>query len=217
MKNGLVYVSQGTPDKDNSLVYIWDGLKRVVVRDSKVEKMIPGNDFRTGERFQLIQPITVHAGSMPKEVISVEAGPWDDRGRRAFRYLGSKSNRPIRMEQAIIEIGPHIVRYRGIDGFWVGVVETSQVPHSVIMSLLGRVDQKNAEERERVVRFLMDAGWYREAREELDRLIQDFPKTELSERAASARVFIMQAEATQRRSEMDLRRRRSSTRRWPGC
>ena len=31
MKNGLVYVSQGTPDKDNSLVYIWDGLKRVVV------------------------------------------------------------------------------------------------------------------------------------------------------------------------------------------
>ncbi len=63
------------------------------------------------------------------------------------------------------------------------------------MSLIGRVDQKNAEERERVVRFLIDAGWYREAREELDRLIQDFPRTELSERAASARVFITQAEA----------------------
>ncbi len=111
------------------------------------------------------------------------------------------------MEQAIIEIGPHIVRYRGIDGFWVGVVETSQVPHPVIMSLIGRVDQKNAEERERVVRFLMDAGWYPEAREELDRLIQDFPKTDLSERAARARVFIVQAEATQRRSEMDVRRK----------
>ena len=128
MKNGLVYISQGTPDKDNSLVYIWDGLKRVVVRDSKVEKMVPGNDFKAGERFQLIQPIVVHAGSMPKEVISVEAGPWDDRGRRTFRYLGSKLNRSISMEQAIIEIGPHIVRYRGIDGFWVGVVETGPGP-----------------------------------------------------------------------------------------
>ena len=71
MKNGLVYVSQGTPDKDNSLVYIWDGLKRVVVRDSKVEKIVPDNDYRTGERFQLVQPMMVHAGSMPKEVISV--------------------------------------------------------------------------------------------------------------------------------------------------
>ncbi len=90
MKNGLVYVSQGTPDKDNSLVYIWDGLKRVVVRDSKIEKMVPGNDYRAGERFQLIQPIVVHAGSMPKEVLSVEAGPWDERGRRTFRYLGSR-------------------------------------------------------------------------------------------------------------------------------
>jgi dienelactone hydrolase len=207
MKNGLVYVSQGPPDKDNSLLYIWDGLKRVVVRDSKKDKIIPGNDYRTGERFQLIQPITVHAGSMPKEVLSVEARPWDDRGRRDFRYLGSKSNRTLRMEQAIIEVGPHIVRYRGIDGFWVGVVETSQVPHAVILSLIGRVDQQNAEERERVVRFLIDAGWYREARQELDRLIQDFPKTELSERAASARVFITQAEAAQRRSEVDLRRR----------
>ena len=207
MKNGLVYVSQGTPDKDNSLVYIWDGLKRVVVRDSKVEKMVPGNDYRTGERFQFVQPIVVHAGSMPKEVLSVESGPWDDRGRRTFRYLGSRVNRPISMEQAIIEIGPHIVRYRGIDGFWLGVVETSQVPHPVVMSLVGRVNQKNAEERERVVRFLMDSGWYPEAREELDRVIKDFPKTELSERAAGARVFIVQAEATQRRAELELRRK----------
>jgi dienelactone hydrolase len=207
MKNGLVYVSQGNPDKDNSLVYIWDGLKRVVVRDSKVEKMVPGNDYRTGERFQLIQPLTKHAGEMPKEVISVEAGPWDDRGRRTFRYFGSRANRAIAMEQAIIEIGPHIVRYRGIDGFWVGVVDTSQVPHAVIMALIGRVDQKNTEERERVIRFLMDAGWYPEAREELQRVIKDFSKTELSERAAGALVYITQAEATQRRSELDLRRK----------
>lgn len=207
MKSGLVYVSSGTPDKDNSLIYVWDGLKRVVVRDSKVEKMVAGNDYKAGERFQLIQPITVHAGRMPEEVISVEAGPWDDRGRRTFRYFGSRANRAIAMEQAIIEIGPHIVKYRGIDGFWVGVVETSQVPRPVIMALIGRVDQKNAEERERVIRFLMDAGWYPEARAELERVIKDFPGADLAQRAAGALVYITQAEATQRRAEMDLRQR----------
>ncbi len=207
MKNGLVYVSLGPPDKDNTLLYIWDGVKRVVVRDSKVEKTIPGNDYRTGEKFQLIQPITVHGGSMPKEVMSVEAGPWDDRGRRDFRYFGSKSSRMIRMEQAINEIGPHVVRFRGIDGFWVGVLETSQLPRPVVLSLIGRVDQSNAEERERVVRFLIDAAWYPEAQEEIDRLIRDFPNTELSRRADGARSFITQAQAVQRRSELDLRRK----------
>ncbi|HZW33132.1 MAG TPA: PHB depolymerase family esterase [Isosphaeraceae bacterium] len=208
LKNGLVFISQGTPDKDNSLVYIWDGLKRVVVRDSKIDKTVADNALRTGERFTLVQPIVVLGGSMPKEVLSVEAGPWDERGRRRFRYLGSKSARPLSMEQAIIEIGPHIVRYRGVDGFWwPGLVETNQVPRPVMMALLGRVEQSNAGERERVVRFLMDAGWYPEAKQELERLIKDFPGTDLSERAAGARVFIIQAEATRRRSEIDQRRK----------
>src|SRR5262249_52540205 len=112
LKNGLVCTSQGTPDKDNALVYIWDGLKRVVVRDSKIERTVADNGLRAGERFQLVQPMVVHGGSMPKEVLSVEAGPWDERGRRRFRYLGSKSAKPLSMEQAMIEIGPHLVRYR---------------------------------------------------------------------------------------------------------
>ncbi len=188
MKNGLVFTSQGAPDKDNSLVYIWDGLKRVIVRDSKIEKILPDNAFRTGERFQLIQPIVVHAGAMPREVLSVKTGPWDDRGRREFRFIGSRPDRPVSMEQAIIEIGPHVVRYRGIDGFWLGVVETDQVPRPVVMALLGRIDPKNAGERERMIRFLMDAGWYPEAKKELDRLVKDFPGGDLSARAAGAQL-----------------------------
>ena len=113
MKSGIVYRSQGAPDRDNTLVYISDGLKRVVVRDSKIERIEANNAFRTGEKFQLVQPMTVHGGLMPKEVISVEAGPWNERGRRSFQYVGSRLNKPIRMEQAIIEIGPHIVQYPG--------------------------------------------------------------------------------------------------------
>jgi len=207
MKNGMVYRSQGPPDRDNTLVFIWDGLKRVVVRDSKIEKINADNAFRTGEVFQLVQPMVVHGGAMPRDLISVEADPWDQRGRRSFRFLGSRVNKPVKMEQAIIEIGPHIIKYRGIDGFWLGQVETNQVPRPIVTGLLGRVEEKNVGERERVVRFLMDVGWYAEAKKELDRLIHDFPQTDLSERAANARIFIVQAEATQRRSEIDLSRK----------
>ena len=75
MKNGIVYHSQGVPDKDATLIYLWDGLKRTVIRDSKIERIVGDNTYRTGEKFTLSQPLTKHAGEMPKEVISVQAGP----------------------------------------------------------------------------------------------------------------------------------------------
>src|SRR5277367_3880466 len=87
MKNGLVYRSQGAPDRDNTLLYISDGLKRVVVRDSKVERIEANNAFRTGEKFNLVQPMSVHGGLQPDSVISVKAGPWNERGRRSFEYF----------------------------------------------------------------------------------------------------------------------------------
>ncbi|HKM56113.1 MAG TPA: alpha/beta hydrolase [Isosphaeraceae bacterium] len=207
MKNGIVYRSQGSPDRDGTLVFLWDGLKRTVIRDSKIERIVGDSALRTGEKFQIVQPLVVHAGAMPKEVISVQAGPWNDKGRRSFRYVGSNPNRPVLMEQALIEIGPHMVKYRGVDGFWLGQLATSQVPRAVIAGLLGHVEQNDQAERERAVRFLMDAGWYTEARAELDRLIHDFPRTDLAERAAGARGFIIQAAATYRRPEVDQCRR----------
>jgi len=202
MKSGVVYRSMGPPDRDNTLVYISDGLKRTVVRDSRIERVEPNNAFRGGEKFQLVQPLVTHGGLMPKDVVSVDAGPWDERGRRRFSYIGSRLNKPVRMEQAIIEIGPHVVKFRGVDGFWVGVIETSQIPRDVLSSVLSRVEQKNVAERERVVRFMMDMGWSALARKELDLLVRDFPQADLKERAENARLFITQTEASERRGEV---------------
>jgi pimeloyl-ACP methyl ester carboxylesterase len=207
MKNGIVYRGIGAPDRDNTLVYISDGVKRVIIRDSKIEKIEANNAFRTGEKFQLIQPMTVHGGVMPSAVIGVEAGPWNERGRRSFRYLGPRLNKAIQMEQAIIELSPHLVRLRGVDGFWVSQVALESIPRSVVTSLLGRVEQKNFDERERAVRFLMDVGWHTEAKEALDRLVRDFPQADLKERAANAREFILRTEATERRMEVEVARR----------
>lgn len=206
LKNGMVLRSQGAPDRDGTLLYLWDGLKRTVIYNSKVDRIVGDNTYRVGEKFTLSQPLTVHAGVMPKEVISVEAGPWNELGRRSFRYVG-RSNRAISMEQALIEIGPHVAKYRGINGFWLAQVATSQIPREIVAGLLNRVDQKNQEERERVVRFFMNAGWYLEARKGLDQLIKDFPKTDLAERAAGAKLYMIQAEANSRRAEVEVLRK----------
>ena len=125
MKSGVVYRGIGAPDRDNTLVYIWDGLKRIKVRDSRIERVEANNAYRGGETFRLDQPLVKGAGLMPTDVVSVEAGPWDERGRRPFRY-SPNLNKSIHMEQAIIEIGPHVAKFRGVDGFWVGVIETGR-------------------------------------------------------------------------------------------
>ncbi|WP_165227441.1 PHB depolymerase family esterase [Aquisphaera insulae] len=207
LKNGIVYRSQGAPDKDNTLVFLWDGLKKTVLRDSRIDHIVGDNAFRTGEKFTLVQPLSVHAGAMPKNVTSIQAGAWNERGRRDFRFQASPTSRPVAMEQAIIEIGPHVSRFRGVDNFWLGQVATSQVPREVVTGLLNKVEQTNQAERERVVRFFMDAGWYPEAKAELDKLVKEFPKTDLAERASGAKTFMIQAEATQRRSDVETRKK----------
>ncbi|WP_337175050.1 PHB depolymerase family esterase [Paludisphaera sp.] len=207
MKNGVSYRTVAAPDRDGeTLLYLWDGTKKIVVRDSKVDRVIADNSLRTGEKFSLVQPLTVHAGAMPREVVSVAAEPWDEKGRRKFRYIG-RSSKPVVMEQAINEIGPHVVRFRGVDGFWQGQAATRAIPRDVLLSLLHRVERDNQAERERVVRFMMEAGWNAEARAELEQVVKEFPDGDLAERAANARRFIIQAEATQRRSDVDVFRR----------
>src|SRR5919112_445949 len=118
MKSGNVY--RGEIDRDNTIVYIFDGLKRVVVRETKIARIESNASYRNLERFQLVQPLVVHAGAMPTFALNVQASPWDEKGRRTFRYVGPRSKEPVRMEQAINELGPHLVKLRGVDGFWMG-------------------------------------------------------------------------------------------------
>ena len=89
MKNGNVY--RGEIDRDNTIIYIFDGLKRVVVRETKIDRIESDASYRNLERFQLVQPLVVHGGSMPPFALNVQASPWDDKGRRSFRYVGPRS------------------------------------------------------------------------------------------------------------------------------
>lgn len=203
MKTGSVY--RGAVDQDNTICFIFDGIKRVVVRESKILKRQPDAAFRSLETFKLEQPLVVHGGAMPKEVVRVQAGPWNDKGRRMFEYIGSNLTRSIKMEQAINELGPHLSRVRGVDGFWQGVIPTSQIPRDIVLSLLAKVERKNREERQRVYTFLIQAEWYTEAKNELDSIARDFP--DLKDNVANARMHVVQLEAAQLRNEIEMRRK----------
>ncbi len=173
LKDGSVL--HGVVDKDNTLVFVSDSLRRVVFYSSKIVRTEADAGFQNLERFQLVQPLEVHAGVMANVAVEINATPWDAKGRRGFQYKNARLNK-IAMQQAINEISPHLTRYRGIDGFWVGQIATSEVPRSVLLGLLAKVDQTNENERLRVARFLIQAQWFDEARVALDALEKDFPQ-----------------------------------------
>ncbi|QDV33507.1 carboxylesterase family protein [Tautonia plasticadhaerens] len=203
LKNGGLI--SGVVERDNALVTVFDGLKRTVIRQTKIERVSPepASDRQRMERFSLVQPLEVHGGEMPSHALRVRSTEWDDFGQRMFEFseYNGRSLRPERMKQAINEIGPDVVKFRGIDGFWVGQVATGQVPRPVILGLLDRVDPTNQNERLRVGRFLIQAKWYDEALAELDRLAEAFP--DLAATVANVRGSVRDLQARQAVDDAD--------------
>ncbi|WP_435022234.1 alpha/beta hydrolase [Tundrisphaera sp. TA3] len=205
LKNGVAY--KGTVDRDNTTISVYDGLKRIVFRDNRIERIDSDPGYSRNERFQLVQPLEVHAGVMPHAAVNIQSTPWDAKGRRSFRYLTQKPGKgmaAVEMQQAINELTPHMVKYRGIDGFWLGQVATSQVPRPMILGLLGRVDQADQEQRLKVARWLIQAEWFPEAREALDGLARDF--ADLAPTVADVRNSIAEMEARESLAEARVRR-----------
>src|SRR5215471_3737667 len=70
LKNGIVY--RGAVDRDNTIVWVFDGLRRIALYDSKVAKIESNTPYGNWEWFKLVQPLIVHAGAMPKEAVVVK-------------------------------------------------------------------------------------------------------------------------------------------------
>ncbi len=202
LETGVTY--EGTVDKDGTILSIYSDLKRVVVRDTKVEK-VEETALQHDEEFRVDQPLTVHGGKMPVYAINLQYGPWDEKGRRSFRYIGPGSSKPVQFTQAINALGPRDTQVRGVDGFWRNPLATSRVPKSVVLAILAKVDQTNQGERLKVGRFLIQAEWYPEALAELARLEHDFP--ELKETVATVRASVLGLQSRARLEEIDQRLR----------
>ena len=207
LKNGIVY--KGSVDKDNTVVSIFDpdGIKRVIVRDSKIATTQADEGSAKIEHFRIEQPMQVHGGEMPKAAYAIKASVWDSNGRRTFRY-NSATRKGIEMTQAIFDLGPRVCKIRGVDGFWTGQVPTETVPRAVVLAILAKVDQKNLEARKRVCRFLIQADWHAEARAEVERVAKDFSSDpDVVEAMKNSREAIRDSEGRALLAEIDARRK----------
>ena len=205
LRNGTVI--RGALDRDNTLAFVSDLLKRTIFYDSKIAQVVSDPGFTKLERFRIDQPLEVHAGIQPPAAVGIQATPWDEKGRRMFRYVNLKQ-RPVEMQQAINEFSAHMTLFRGIDGFWQGQVATSQVPRPIILGLLKLVNQADEEERLKITRWLIQAEWYDEALAALDGLARDFAEVSgMRERVADTRRLVQEDKARKTLDEVEIRRK----------
>lgn len=202
LRTGVVL--EGVVDKDGMILTIYDDLKRVILRETKTSK-VETAAVRKFEEFRVQQPLLVHGGKMPAAVVGVQPGPWDDKGRRHFRYVSAGASAPREMTQAINGLGPKIVQIRGVDAFWRTRLATSQVPRPIVLAILAKIEQSNQQERLKAGQLLIQAEWYPEALAELERIARDFP--ELKDTVATVRTMVLELEARQSLDEVAVRRR----------
>ncbi len=205
LKDGTVY--HGAVDKDNTLVFVSDNLKRTIFYNSKIGKIESDPGFSQMEGFKIYQPLEVHAGVMPPAAVNIRATPWDSKGRRMFSYVNNRQ-KTVTMQQAIHVMRPYMVEFRGIDGFWQGQIATSQIPREVILGMLARVDRTILDERLKIVRWLIQARWYAEALAAIDGVLKDFPDDKnLKESMEDTRRLVRESEAFEALNEVAVRRK----------
>lgn len=202
LKNGTVY--RGTVDRDNTIVTVYDSLKRIVLRDTKVSKF-SSDTAEKYESFPVVQPLEANGGAMPRIILSTKAAPFDEFGRRSFEYVGERVGKSAKMTQAIVELGPKTMKIRGIETFWMNQIPTSDAPKASVLAILAKVDRKNKVERLRVGSFLIQAEWYPEALAELDQIGKDFPDAELAETLSNVRAQVQALAARQKLDEVKAR------------
>lgn len=177
MKTGESYI--GHYERDGVIMGCFDGVKRTLFRATRVASREEGAGLGAWESFKLIQPKKGNFSSnqMPSVLVGVQAGDWDELGRRAFRYNDPRNAvKTYELTQALVEIGPKACKLRGIETYWTGQIETSKVPRAVVEGLLNRIPKEEKDERLRVVRFYLQASWFEEAKRAVESLRTDFPE-----------------------------------------
>lgn len=165
--------SAGTP-----ILACDDQLTRTMVSKRRVVKAERSPVGLGLERIEIPQRIPENGRRVAGVGGVLETTPFDEFGRRIIS-LATAGGR-VDVVQGITEITPRWTTLQGIQTEQPALLDmriaTSSVPRDVLRRVIDQhIDRKNADQRLRVVRLLLQADRYEEARQELDEVMADFP------------------------------------------
>jgi len=187
------------------IVMIDDELRRVYVPQRMIASIAP-SETTAVEKIRLEQRVMEQGRRLGIMGDIVGATPFDDWGRRVLSLSGGRSGQ-IDLIQGITLISPLCTRIEGLNtanGYVSDMrVRTSTLPRDILSRiLLKHVDARNPDDRLKIVRLYIQSERYGDARDELQRLLADFPELKELERQVAA---LNQLGANRRIREIELR------------
>jgi predicted esterase len=191
----------------STVVMCDDELTRTMVAKRQVVKADPAPVGFAMERIPIPQRLADNGRRVSTLGAILETTPFDEFGRRILS-LASTTGR-IDIVQGITEITPRWTRVEAVSTeqpFLLDMrVATSSLPRDVLRRVIDQhIDRTNPDHRLRVVRLLLQAERYDDARRELDQVLADFPALE---NLRAEQKTLADLVATQRLDEIRLRGR----------
>jgi predicted esterase len=154
-----------------------DELTRIMVSKRRVAKTEPAPvDFGL-EKIRIPQRVPEKGRRVAGMGAAIETTPFDEFGRRILSL--STAGGRVDVVQGITEITPRWTRIEGVVTENPVLLDmrlaTSALPRDVLKRVIEQhIDRTNADHRLRVVRLLIQAERYEDARSELDEVLKDF-------------------------------------------
>jgi predicted esterase len=171
---------KGSGPTDLKLILIIDDqLRRVFVPTKQVVGEI-GRPAAVGMvKIPLFQKVANQGQTISAVGMPLRMDPFDEWGRRTYSMVGPRG-KAIDVVQGITEITPRWTKVEAIQGInhyiWTMKIATSSIPREQLSKILARaLDDKDPEQRLRIVRLYMQAERFPDARAELEQFVKDFP------------------------------------------
>ena len=204
-----MYSGHSDPDPFDSkpIVVIDDGLRRIFVRDTRVQGGL-GDSNRNEVQLDVFQRVSNSSAGFAGSILRI--GPFDKNGHRLLT-LRDPRGRIQTIVQGITSVTPRLCEVRTLVGStrqWSMRIGIGTVPTSVLLPLLRKQikDPKDLTGQQKIADFLIQAGYYGLASDELRSIQQRFPENErLKEDIERTRRLLKQQAARRVLSEARLR------------
>ena len=154
-----------------------DGLRRLYVSTRRVRQVNEAGETPV-ERVRINQRIAESGNKIGGVGPILRITPFDQFGRRIFTMQTGDSQ--VNVVQGITEITPVYTRVDGLQTrralVWQMRIATSTIPRETLSKvLMGAIDPSRPDERLKLVRLYVQSERYKDAREELESIVADFP------------------------------------------
>jgi pimeloyl-ACP methyl ester carboxylesterase len=184
LEHGISIPATGKP------YWLEDGVRVVFFAPGQLQDGIPVNEKELKAewvRFDLVKPGGVKS-PLPRAWEVKDVSPWDDRWQRTVSLdlpLDPKTGliRKVEIVQRITQLTPEVLRVDSKDRDWTCCYKTSECSPQMLRDLILKqlkkdVNNSDLENRGKVYRFFLQAGFLEEAGKELEYIQDKYPAQE---------------------------------------